>query len=96
MMTQMNIKIETDLKQNVDNIFRQLGITTTDAIRIFLKKVQFEKGIPFEMKLNYENTWDDLNIETKQAIKEADNNIDKLERYNTTEELFKSMGITNY
>ena len=57
MMTQMNIKIETDLKQNVDNIFRQLGITTTDAIRIFLKKVQFENGIPFEMKLNNHNVF---------------------------------------
>lgn len=63
----MNIKIDSDLKQEVDYICQQLGISITDAIRIFLNKVKFEKGIPFEMKLNYKP-----NEETKQALNSKD------------------------
>lgn len=63
MAVQMNIKIEEDLKTDVDNIFNRLGLSATDAVRIFFKKVQVERGIPFEMKLDYEP-----NKETKKDL----------------------------
>ncbi len=63
MSIQMNIKIEEDLKKDVDNIFNKLGLSATDAVRIFFKKVQAERGIPFEMKVDYEP-----NEETKKAL----------------------------
>ena len=63
MAVQMNIKIEENLKRDVDNILNRLGLSATDAVRIFFKKVQSERGIPFEMKVDYEP-----NEETKNAL----------------------------
>ena len=82
MMTQMNIKIDSDLKQDVDYICQQLGLSITDAIRIFLKKLQFERGIPFEMKLSRNSIDYEPNEETKKALNSKDlielNSIDDL------------------
>jgi DNA-damage-inducible protein J len=63
MTTQINIKIEKDLKRDVDIIFNKLGLSATDAVRIFFKKVQAEMGIPFKLKIDYEP-----NEETKKAL----------------------------
>ena len=82
MMTQMNIKIDSDLKQDVEYICQQLGLSITDAIRIFLKKLQFERGIPFELKLNHNSMDYEQNEETKKALNSKDfielNSIDDL------------------
>ena len=64
----MNIKIEKDLKDRVENVLYQLGISTTEAVRMFFNKVISEKGIPFDLKIKEELSWDNLNNTTKQAI----------------------------
>lgn len=64
----MNIKIEKDLKDKVENVLYQLGISTTEAVRMFFNKVISEKGIPFDLKIKDELLWDNLNDTTKQAI----------------------------
>ena len=43
MTAQMNIKIEKDLKNKVENILYQLGISNSEAVRIFFNKVISEK-----------------------------------------------------
>lgn len=68
MMAQINIKIEKDLKDKVENVLYQLGISTTEAVRMFFNKVISEKGIPFDLKIKDELLWDNLNDTTKQAI----------------------------
>lgn len=69
-MTQINVNIDNNLKIKSENIFNELGLSVSDAIRIFLKKVVNENGIPFDLKLKKEEgiTWDNLNEETKKAI----------------------------
>lgn len=69
-MTQINVNIDNNLKVSSENIFNELGLSVSDAIRIFLKKVVSENGIPFDLKIKKEKeiTWDDLNEETKKAI----------------------------
>ena len=77
MTVQINIKIEKSLKNDVDIIFNRLGLSTTDAVRIFFKKVQIERGISFDLKLDYEP-----NEETKMALMNGEyeeaKNIDDL------------------
>jgi DNA-damage-inducible protein J len=68
MTTQINVRIDESLKENVEKIFNNLGITIAEALRIFLKKVETERGIPFSMKCDdYEP-----NEETKKAIASDD------------------------
>jgi DNA-damage-inducible protein J len=65
---QINIRVEENLKNNVEEIFKNLGITMAEAFRIFLKRVEIERGIPFSMKC------DDYkpNEETVKAILDDD------------------------
>ena len=48
----ITMRIEGSLKSEVENIFRQLGLTTTDAINIFLTAVRNRRGLPFPLQLD--------------------------------------------
>lgn len=47
----LHARIDSDLKENVENIFAQLGLTSTDAIKLFFKQVELNGGLPFEIKI---------------------------------------------
>jgi DNA-damage-inducible protein J len=47
----LHIRIEPELKKRVENTLKALGLTTTDAINIFLSQVDLTGGIPFEVRL---------------------------------------------
>lgn len=42
-------RIEPKLKAEVETLFRQLGLSTTEAINIFYNQVQLRKGLPFNV-----------------------------------------------
>ena len=50
--TQINIKLDESLKIDSENILNELGFNITEAVRIFLKKVVRDRGIPFGLKLD--------------------------------------------
>ena len=60
-------RIDTNLKQEVEDILKQIGLTTSQAITLFMNKIKNERGIPFELKVP--------NALTLQAMEDADNNI---------------------
>ena len=49
--TTLHTRIETELKNNAESIFAQLGLTPSDAIKLFYKQVELQGGLPFELKL---------------------------------------------
>ena len=49
-------RIEPDLKNKAEHIFRQLGLTTTQAITLFYKQVELRKGLPFDVAISNEIT----------------------------------------
>ena len=44
-------RVDETLKFEAENILHEIGINTSQAINIFLKKVVAEHGIPFELKV---------------------------------------------
>lgn len=62
----LNIRIDPDIKEQAERLFSQFGITITDAINIFLHQSLNYGGIPFELKT------DKPNAETIAAMEEAD------------------------
>lgn len=44
-------RVEPELKAQVENIFKELGLTTTEAITLFYHQVRRNQGLPFELKL---------------------------------------------
>ncbi len=49
--TTLHARIDADLKNKVENIFAQLNLTPTDAIKLFYKQVELQGGLPFELKV---------------------------------------------
>ena len=60
-------RVESNLKQEVEEILKEIGLSTSQAITLFLKRIKYEKGIPFELKVP--------NATTIQAMEEAKQNI---------------------
>ena len=66
-------RIDTQLKQEVEDILKQIGLTTSQAITLFMNKIKNERGIPFDLKVP--------NALTLQAMEDADNNIGETVSY---------------
>jgi DNA-damage-inducible protein J len=52
-MANATIQIRTDasVKAQADSIFRQMGMTLSQGLNIFLRQVVVDKGMPFQPKL---------------------------------------------
>ena len=57
-------RTEPKLKREVDKIFKKLGLSSTEAINIFYKRVRMSRGIPFEVKIP--------NDETRETFEKTD------------------------
>jgi DNA-damage-inducible protein J len=77
-------QVEFELKQNVEDILQHLGLTTTQAITLFLEQIALQKDLPFEVKKP--------NAETRAALEEA-SQPEKLESYKTPEALYAELDI---
>ncbi len=44
-------RVDSKLKEETEKIFAQLGLSTSAAITLFLKRVKREGGIPFDLKI---------------------------------------------
>jgi DNA-damage-inducible protein J len=51
-MAQINVKIDDDVKAQADKLFNQLGLNLTTAINIFIQQSIYQRGLPFEVKLD--------------------------------------------
>lgn len=47
----LQVRVENSLKDEAARVFEGLGIDTSTAVRMFLKRVVMENGIPFRMTL---------------------------------------------
>ncbi len=50
--TNINVRLEPELKEQAESILGQLGIPLSNAVNIFLKQVVMQKGIPFDVKIS--------------------------------------------
>ena len=47
----IHARMEPELKQDVESIFRALGMTTTEAVTLFYKQVKMRQGLPFPVEV---------------------------------------------
>ncbi len=45
------VRVEPDVKNEAENILKELGIPMSNAVAMFLRQVILQRGIPFDMKL---------------------------------------------
>ena len=51
-MAQINIRIDNNLKQEGDKLFKELGISFSSAVSMFVSQAVREKAIPFHAAIN--------------------------------------------
>ena len=74
----IHARIDPKLKESAERVFSKIGVSTTEAIRLFLRQVELHKGLPFPIVIP--------NAETVAAMREA-NDPAALKRYRSFREL---------
>jgi DNA-damage-inducible protein J len=77
MRKQTSIKVDPIAWEEAKKIFKEYGITASDAINIFLNEVRLKGGLPFSMRLPSDRL--------KKAIEEA--NRGEVETFENIDEL---------
>ena len=54
--TILQVRIDDSLRRETNEIFRNLGLDMSSAVRLFLNRVVVEQGLPFSMTLRTENS----------------------------------------
>ena len=47
----ISMRIDDQLKSEAETIFHQLGLTTSEAIKLFFAAVRNRKGLPFQLQV---------------------------------------------
>jgi DNA-damage-inducible protein J len=66
-------RVEPALKASAEGVLEKLGVSTTDAITMFLRQVTLRRGLPFEVRIP--------NAKTVAAINELESSSKKLKTY---------------
>ena len=75
-------RVEPKLKESAGRVLTRIGVSTSDAITMFLRQVVMRQGMPFDVAVP--------NAQTRRAIEELENPAKraKLKRRATTEDMF--------
>lgn len=74
-------RIQPEIKEQAEEILQRLGLSPTEAIRMFYTQITLRKGLPFDVAIP--------NDQTIKALEDSRSGRN-LERFNSAEELFES------
>jgi len=77
-------RVDSTLKEEVEGILQELGLSTTQAIILFYQQIRLSKGLPFEVRLP--------NHVTLQTFADTDAG-QNLVRSENAQALFEKLGI---
>jgi len=78
----VRVRLEPNLKKKAEKILSVIGLSGSEAVRLFYKNIILYQGIPFPLNIP--------NKETKDAIEEArKGNLSK--KYNSLDNLFADL-----
>ncbi len=78
----IEVRVDETLKQAAEAVFAQLGMSPSEAIRLFYRQVELHNGLPFEVRV--------LNEDTLDAMREVEQHPERLIRHKSVDEMFQS------
>ena len=87
-MSNINIRIDADIKAKAEKVFSSLGLTPTTAIVLFYNQVIRTNSIPFELKTEIPN---EITTKAIAEVDEMEKNPDKYESYDSVAELMEEL-----
>lgn len=83
--TTMNIRMDSNIKEEAGKIFSNLGMDMTTAINIFLRQAIQHRGLPFEVKIKEDN------VSLENILNDVENNKNMIGPFNSIEELMSDL-----
>jgi DNA-damage-inducible protein J len=81
---QVSVRIDSKTKAGAEAVFRKLGLSPTDAVRMFYSQVKLGRGLPFEARIP--------NAATRKALRDLREG--KFMTSKDTESFYKDLGIS--
>ena len=78
----ISARIDPDTKRAAESVFRDLGLSTSQAIGLFYRQVQLQHGLPFKVAAP--------NDETREALRQAEAR-EGLEQFDSADALFEDL-----
>ncbi|MFC5402676.1 type II toxin-antitoxin system RelB/DinJ family antitoxin [Cohnella soli] len=71
--TNVNIRMDEELKKEVESLFSDLGLNMTTAVNIFVRQALRQGGIPFEITTQTDPFYNPSNLKRiKQSIQQME------------------------
>ena len=80
----VHARMDAELKAEAESILKQIGLSSAEAIRIFYKQIELNRGIPFDVKVPNKVTEATLIKSTKG---------EEIYQAKDADELFSELGI---
>lgn len=61
----IHVRVNEELKSNVEDILKDLGLSISYAINMYLKQIEVKRGIPFDVVLESEEKINEIQILAK-------------------------------
>lgn len=74
-------RIEPDIKDKAEDVLRRLGVSPTEAIRMFYAQIALRDGLPFDVSLP--------NATTQKALEDSRSGRG-LQRFDSVDDLFET------
>ena len=65
--TNLNIRIDRDLKIQADRLFNDMGMNLTTAVNVFVRQAVLERAIPFKIHRGAETAGTKPSVEERRA-----------------------------
>ena len=80
--TTIQVRLDKQTKSQAQKVLKMLDISMSEAIKLFLRQVVLQRGIPFEIKIP--------NALTDRVLRESEEGID-LHRVSSADQLFEEL-----
>lgn len=81
----INIRVDSEVKQQAEAIFNELGLNMSTAMNMFLRHAIRYGGIPFDLRLNLPNE------DTRAAMDDVNNNRNMSKSFDSIEDLMEDL-----
>ena len=82
--TSMSIRLDSEVKEQAQQVFNHLGMDMTTAINIFLRQAIQYQGLPFDVRL-------DENRKLLQVLTDVDQNCNMSQSFESVSDLMEDL-----
>ena len=86
--TNLNIRVDSNLKKDAEDLFKRLGLNMSSAINVFLTQSVREQAIPFEI---HEDRPNKKLLKALKEVEKMKKNPEKYKGYTNIDELFDDL-----